>query len=187
MKRTALALAAVLLLLGGTGFASGRQGTFEIIFGRYNLNDDRFAKIYASGGSIQGLALTAALVYNLDFYLEAKVFSQAGQLTFTQEKTKILLLPFSFGVRYGYPLGAFEPFLGVGLDYYVFYETNDIGTAVDYARGSHIMGGVRFNFGQNVPLSLSGRIKYTSVKATRGSFIIDLGGLELSAGLAFVF
>ena len=187
MKKTALALAAMLALLGGRGIASGRQGTVEILYGRYTVNDARLAKIYASSGSIEGLALTAALFFNLDFYLEAKVFSQAGQLTYTKEKTKFVLFPFSFGIRWGAPLGVFEPFVGAGLDYYVYYESNAIGTAVDYARGAHLMGGVRLNFGKDVPLSLSGRVKYTSLKATRGAFTVDLGGVEFSGGLAFVF
>ncbi len=187
MKKTALALAAMLALLGVRGFAANRQGTFEILYGRFSINDARFAKIYASSGSVQGLALTAALFFNLDFYLEAKVFSQAGQLTYTKDKTKFFLLPFSFGIRWGVPLGILEPFVGAGLDYYVYYESNVIGTAVDYAMGAHLMGGLRLNFGKDIPLSLSGRVKYTSLKATRGAFTVDLGGLEISGGLAFVF
>jgi len=117
MKKTALALAAMLALLAGRGLASGRQGTFEILYGSYTVNDARFAKIYPSSGGIEGLALTAALFFNLDFYLEAKVFSQAGQLTYTKENTKFVLLPFSFGIRWGVPLGILEPFAGAGLDY----------------------------------------------------------------------
>ncbi|MGD0782575.1 MAG: hypothetical protein ABSA30_06920 [Candidatus Aminicenantales bacterium] len=187
MKKTALALAAMMVLLGGRGLASDRQGTFEIIYGRYTVNDARFAKIYASSGSIEGLALTAALFFHLDFYLEAKVFSQAGQLTYTKEQTKFVLVPFSFGIRWGVPLGILEPFIGAGLDYYVYYESNVIGTAVDYAQGEHVMGGLRLNFGKDIPLSLSGRVKYTSLKATRGGFTVDLGGVEISGGLAFVF
>ena len=187
MKKAALALALMLALLGGRGFASGRQGTFEILFGRSSIKDARFANIYGSSGNFGGLALTAALFFNLDFYLEAKISSQAGQLTYTKEKTKFVLLPFSFGIRWGAPLGILEPFIGAGLDYYVYYENNVIGTAVDYARGAHIMGGLRLNFGKDVPLSLSGRVKYTAIKATRGDFTVDLGGVEISAGLALVF
>ena len=187
MKKTALALAAILLLLGARGFAAGRQGTFEILYGRYTVNDARFALIYSKNGPIEGLALTARLFYNIDFYLEAKVFSQSGQLTYSRASTKIVLVPFSFGLRYGIPLGIFEPFFGAGLDYYVYYEKNPIGTAVDYARGSHVLGGLRLNFGEDIPISLSGRIKYTSIKATRGDITVDLGGVEWSGGLAFVF
>jgi hypothetical protein len=187
MKKTAPALALMLALLSGLGFASNRQGTIELLFGSNSINDARFSKIYTSGGSIGGLALSAALFYNLDFYLEAKVSSQAGQLTYTKEKTKFVLLPFSFGIRWGAPLGVLEPFIGVGLDYYVYYEDNVIGTAVDYARGGHVMGGLRLNFGKDVPVSLSGRIKFTSIKATRGAVTVDLGGVELSGSLGFVF
>jgi hypothetical protein len=187
MKKTAPALALLLVLLAGPGSASNRQGTLELLYGSSSINDVRFAKIYAGSGSVAGLALTAALFFNLDFYLEAKVSSHAGQLTYSKESTKFVLLPFSFGLRWGAPLGVFEPFLGAGLDYYIYYENNVIGTAVDYARGAHVMGGLRINFGKDVPLSLSGRIKYTSIKAARGAFTVDLGGVELSGGLAFVF
>jgi hypothetical protein len=139
MKKTAPALALLLVLLAGRALASDRQGTFELIFGRASINDARFAKIYSSGGTLGGLTLTAALIFNLDFYLEAKVLSQAGQLSFSKEKTKFVLLPFSFGLRWGAPLGLLEPFIGAGLDYFVYYENNIIGTAVDYARGAHLI------------------------------------------------
>jgi hypothetical protein len=187
MKKTALALAAMLALTAGMGFASSRQGTLEILYGRTSVNDSRFAAIYSKSGSIGGLALSAALFFNLDFYLEAKVSTQTGRLSYTQASTRIVLLPFSFGIRYGAPLGFFEPFIGAGLDYYVYYENNTIGTAVDYARGAHVLGGLRINFGKDIPISLSARIKYTSIKATRGSVTVDLGGPEITAGLAFVF
>jgi hypothetical protein len=187
MKKTSLALAALLLLLGIRGFAADRQGAFEILYGRYTVNDSRFAAIYGKTSPIAGLSLSAALFFNIDFYLEAKVLSKSGQLTYTGASTKIVLVPFSFGLRYGLPLGILEPFVGAGLDYYVYYENNAIGTAVDYARGSHVLGGLRFNFGKDFPISLSGRIKYTSIKATRGDITVDLGGIELAAGLAFVF
>ncbi len=187
MKKTALALAVMTALLAGRGFASDRQGTIEIIYGRFTVNDPRFTQIYSSSGNIAGLGLSAALFFNLDFYLEAKVLSQAGQLTYTKEQTKFVLVPFSFGIRWGIPLGLLEPFIGAGLDYDVYYESNVIGTAVDYAWGSHVLGGLRLNFGKSVPLSVSGRVKYTSLKATRGTVTVDLGGVEISGGLAFVF
>ncbi len=187
MKKTAAVLALLLILSAGRAFAADRQGTLELIFGRTSINDARFAKIYSSGGTLGGLALTAALFFNLDFYLEAKVFSRAGQLSFSKESTKFVLLPFSFGLRWGAPLGLLEPFIGAGLDYYVYYENNVIGTAVDYARGSHLLGGLRLNLGKDVPLTLSGRLKYSFVKATRGDFTVDLGGLEVSGSLGFAF
>jgi len=81
MKKTALALAAILALTAGTGFASGRQGTLEILYGRYTVNDARFAAIYSKSGSIGGLALSAALFFNLDFYLETKVLPHRARRT----------------------------------------------------------------------------------------------------------
>jgi outer membrane protein W len=187
MKRTAAAAAAVVALLSAAGYAADRQGSFQLLYGQYSVNDARFEKIYAKRGPVAGVALTASLFLNLEFYLEAKFLSHTGKLTYTQEKTSFYLIPFSFGLRYVAPLGIIEPFVGAGLDYFVYYETNTIGTAVDYTRGEHAMAGIRLNFGKGVPISLSGRVKYTLAKATRNERTIDLGGLELAGGVAFVW
>lgn len=187
MKRSAAVLAVFLALLPLRGLAAERQGSLEFLFGTNSVNDARFAQIYAKNGTIMGLALTASLFYHLEFYLEAKFFSRTGKLSFTQETTSFALIPFSFGVRYAAPLGIFEPFIGAGLDYFVYYEDNVIGTAVDYTRGGHALAGVRINFGRNAPIGVVGRLKYTLAKATRGDRTIDLGGLELSGGLSVAF
>jgi hypothetical protein len=170
-----------------SGAAAKRQGTFEIVAGRFSVNDPLFTEVYAEGGGIQGVVLTAALFLNIDFYLEAKVFTKKGQLTFTQDPTTFVLLPFSVGFRWRAPLGLIEPFVGAGLDYDVYYEKNDIGTALDYAKGTHILGGISLRPGKNAPIALTGRLRYAMVKAEHAGVTIDLGGLEMSASLAFIF
>lgn len=201
-KRRAQAAAAALALLGsllGTASAfaaapaaqeggdSRRQGTFEVFYGRFSINDPLFKEVYSEGGGIQGVALTAALFLNIDFYLEAKLFHKKGRLTFTEEATDFVLLPFSVGFRWRAPLGLVEPFLGAGLDYDVYYEKNAIGTALDYAKGAHILGGVSLRPGRRVPVALTARLRYSMVKAEHAGATIDLGGLEMGASLAFLF
>ena len=196
IKRTAAATA-ILVLLGSLWLlvpaplaaqsASKRQGSFEVVVGRFDIKDPLFKEVYAEGGGIQGVALTAALFLNIDFYLEAKVFTKKGRLTFTQDPTTFVLLPFSVGFRWRAPLGLIEPFVGAGLDYDVYYEKNDIGTALDYAKGSHILAGVSLRPGRNAPVALTGRLRYAMVKAEHAGVTIDLGGLEMGASLAFIF
>jgi hypothetical protein len=166
---------------------SRRQGSFEIFYGRFSVKDPLFTEIYAEGGSIQGLAITAALFLNIDFYLEAKAFYKKGQLTFTKESTNFLLLPISVGFRWRAPLGLIEPFIGAGLDYDVYYEKNAIGTALDYAKGTHVLAGVSLRPGKNAPIALMGRLRYSMVKAEHAGVTIDLGGLEAGASLALIF
>jgi hypothetical protein len=170
---------------GGT--ASKRQGSFEIVYGSFSVKDPLFTEVYSEGGSIQGLGITAALFLNIDFYLEAKAFYKKGQLTFTKESTSFLLLPISVGFRWRAPLGLIEPFIGAGLDYDVYYEKNDIGTALDYAKGTHVLAGVSLRPGKNAPIALIGRIRYSMVKAEHAGVTIDLGGLEAGASLALIF
>lgn len=192
-KRKAAAIAA-LALLGSLSplaaplrAADSRQGTFEVLYGRLSINDPAFQQVYAKGGRLAGIGLTAALFLNIDFYLEAKVFSKKGRLTFSREATRFVLLPFSVGFRWRAPLGLIEPFVGAGLDYDVFYENNPIGTALDYAKGTHILAGVALKPGRRSPLALSGRIRYSMVKAEHAGISVDLGGLEAGASLAFLF
>lgn len=186
MTKRALVLAAVLALCG-TARAAERQGSFEILLGQYRINDPLFETIYQKSGPIRGLAITAALFFHIDFYLEAKVFTRKGRLSFSEEATDFFLIPFSVGFRYRAPLGLIEPFIGAGLDYDVFYEKNPIGTVVDYARGTHFLAGVSLRPGLNAPIAVTGRLKYTMVKAVHGGRTIDLGGFEAGAGLSLLF
>jgi len=44
----------------------------EILYGRYTVNDARFAAIYFQERFHRRSGLSAALFFNLDFYLETK-------------------------------------------------------------------------------------------------------------------
>jgi len=186
-------IAAVLLaLVFGLGTARAendgeRQGTIEFSYGRYNMTDPMFETVYQSGAAIGGLGLTARLISHVDFYLDAKVMSKEGQLSYSKEKTTLVLVPISVGIRGSYPVAFIEPFAGAGFDTYLFYENNAIGTTVSHATGWHVGGGFYIRFGKNIPILPFVRIKYAMVKSTIQSTTVDLGGLEYGAGLAIAF
>ncbi|MHB8054582.1 MAG: hypothetical protein ACYDH3_04985 [Candidatus Aminicenantales bacterium] len=169
----------------GTG--DERQGTIEFSYGRYNMADPLFKTVYQPGGAIQDLGLTAHLISYLDFYLDVKLMSKKGELSYSKEKTTLALLPISMGVRGSYPVAFVEPFAGLGLDTYIFYENNAIGTTVNHATGWHVQGGFYIRFGKSIPLLPFAKIKYTMVKSTINGLTVDLGGLEYGAGLAIAF
>jgi hypothetical protein len=164
-----------------------RQGTVEFLVGSYNMNEPRFDAVYSKGGLMAGLGLSAAIVSNFNVYLEAKYYSREGKLTFSQEATKLRLIPISLGVRYIYPLGILNPYLGVGADLYFYYEDNPIGTVLNHTSGYHFAGGTYLRFSKSVPLMLNLKIKYTMAKATEGDVQVQLGGLEYAAALVFKF
>lgn len=186
------ALAIILAVAFGAGPAVAEtappwQGTVEFSLGRYNIAEPLFDTIYQPGGSIKGLGLSANLIPHLDFYLDVKMMSKNGLLSHTQEKTSFVLLPISLGLRGSYPLAFVKPFAGLGIDYFIYFENNPIGTVVNYAKGWHVAGGIYLEFGKNIPILPFAKIKYTMVKASAGERTIDLGGWEYGAGLAIAF
>jgi hypothetical protein len=164
-----------------------RQGTLEFFVGSYKMNEPRFDAVYAKGGLMPGLGLSAAIVSNFNFYLEVKYYNRKGTLTFSKEKTNFYLLPVSVGLRYIYPLGIVNPYVGAGADFYFYYEDNPIGTVLNYTNGYHFIGGTYIRFVKSLPLMLNLKLKYTSARATENNVKIQLGGLEYAAAVVFAF
>ncbi len=164
-----------------------RQGSVEFSMGSYNMNEPRFDAVYPGGGRILGVSISSALVSNVNFYLEIKAYQRKGALTFTKEKTEFILVPISLGMRYIFPFGLINPYAGAGLDFYFYYENNPIGTVLNYANGYHFLGGVYFQLHKKIPLLINLKVKHTSARAKENDVKIQLGGVEYSASLAFVF
>jgi hypothetical protein len=186
--------AALLLILGSVaGLAApawatvGRQGTVEFFLGGYNISEPRFKEIYPTGGTVPAVSLTSTLFWNIDLCLEVKELNRTGKLTFTGEKTTLILVPLSLGLRYVQPLWLFQPYIGAGFDIYLFYENNPIETVFNYVRGSHFEGGTYIQFHKSVPVLVNFKLKYTTANFTRNDITVKLGGLEYSAGLALAF
>lgn len=196
-SKKGLLLALSLLALNASSFALSlsfkfkekpiHQGSLEFFYGSYDMNEPRFDNVYSAGGGMSGLALSSAIVSNVNFYLEVKYYVRRGELTFTKEKTEFTLVPISLGVRYIVPLGLFNPYIGGGGDFYLYYEDNPIGTVLNYTNGYHLTWGIYFHFFKKVPLLLNVKFKYTTAKATAESAKLQLGGFEYAAGLAFTF
>ena len=182
-----LTLGLGLSLVGPASATVGRQGTIEFFLGRYNISEPRFKDIYPTGGTMPGLVLTSTIIWNVDLYLEVKEMNKVGKLTFSGDKTTLILVPLSLGLRYVQPLGFVQPYVGAGLDTYLFYETNPIGTVFNYVHGTHVLGGIYIQFHESVPVLLNFRLKYTSANVTINDVEIKLGGLEYSAGLVLAF
>lgn len=164
-----------------------QQGSVEITLGSYIMNEPRFEAAYPSGGPIGGLTLSSALASNINVYLDIKYYSRRGALTFSREKTVFTMVPIDVGIRYIYPLGFIHPYLGGGLDFYLYYEDNPIGTVLNSTNGYHVSAGAYLRFSRSFPMMVNFRLKYTSAKTQQDSIETQLGGFEYGLGLAFVF
>ncbi len=181
-------LAVVLTASAGLSMPkTARQGTLEFFAGRYDIREPLFKTVYREAGSIQGLILSSSLILNFDFYLEFKALYRKGELTYTKEKTTLVLAPVSLGLRYTLPLGFLQPYAGGGIDYFVFFETNPIGSYFNYVRGYHGLGGVYLRFAKGFPVLLNLRAKFTKATFTVNDRNIELGGPEFGASLVLAF
>lgn len=190
IRRAGFSLAAVLALspfVFSFGDRAIPQGSVEFTLGSYNMNEPRFESAYPQGGPIAGLTLSSAVVSNVNIYLDIKYYSRQGTLTYSQEKTEFYMVPIDLGVRYILPLGFFHPYLGAGLDFYLYYEDNPIGTVLNYTNGYHVTGGAYLRFAKSVPVMINARLKQTWAKAEQDAGQIQLGGLEYCLGLVFTF
>jgi hypothetical protein len=189
-RRTAAAVA-LILATSLSMFAaenSRKQGTFEFFLGPYNVTDPLFKEVYPQGSNtIRGILLSSSIAAGIDFYAQIKAFSKTGALTYTQEVTNFLMIPLSLGLRYELPTNYVIPYLGGGADFYFYYESNPIGTTLNVATGTHVLGGIYIEFGKSFPLRLNGMLKYTWVNATESGQTIRLGGFEYGGGIAIVF
>jgi len=170
-----------------SSLASDKQGTFELIIGNYSMSEPRFKAVYQKGGLIEGFSLSIFIIRDLDFYFEMRGFYKSGELTYTKEKTHFLLIPVSLGIQYNRSLGLFCPYLGLGIDYYFYAETNPIRTIINYTRGIHFQGGSYFKISEKSPVWLDLKLKYTSAKTEENNLEIQLGGFEFGLGLVLVF
>jgi opacity protein-like surface antigen len=190
-KRKGFVLLLAIFILNALTFSQTekpiRQGSVEFFVGSYSMNEPRFDAVYAKGGLMVGLGLSAAIVSNFNIYLEAKYYNRTGKTTFSQEETKFTLIPISLGGRYIFPLGLFNPYVGAGADFYFYHEKNPIGDVLNHTAGVHFMGGTYIRFLKTLPLMLSLKLKYTTAKATEKDVQVQLGGFEYGVGLVFAF
>lgn len=177
----------VMIMTPGATLAAERQGTVELFLGRYEMQEPLFKTVYQPGGNLQGLILSSMLFFNIDFYLELKALYKTGQLTYSKEKTTLLLVPVSLGLRYGLPLGFLQPYAGGGLDFYLFSESNPIGTLFNYVQGYHFLAGLYLRFDKSFPILLNFRVKTTKALAEVNNRKVELGGLEYGGGLVIAF
>ena len=192
VKRASIQFLILLSLLSvvhvSSGFAtSNKKGTFELILGRYDLSESRFKSVYQGVNIIAGIGLSVSVLKNIDLLLEAKGVHQSGELTYSKKKTQLFLFPVSLDVRYLLPIGPITPYIGGGIDFHFYFETNSIGNIADYTSGYNFLGGTYFHFDQNFHILLNLKIKYSKAFKMVENIKIELGGIEYAVGLAFVF
>jgi multidrug efflux pump subunit AcrA (membrane-fusion protein) len=180
-----------------------------LTFERFIINDKNMREFYSNWFQhIPGLEVSYQALDKIDVWFAGKYFSLKQTTEFFGDQVKFTLLPFSLGLRYR-PVksGAFEPFVGAGINVYSYAEkitgTSGLENTSGLAFGFHFQGGTYIYFGDsflrgifsNHNRSLLGEIfvKYNIVNKTMAELLPDgtdklnLSGLEMGIGLVVKF
>lgn len=178
MKRI-IVLALMMGLVSVAAWAS-----IELRGGYLSPSDADFKSIYG-GGWMFGAEITVGFGAGLDAWLSGDYFAKTGSLTFTKEETKLTLIPIGVGLRYKFLKGWVKPYLGAGARYYLYKESNIIGTV--NKGGIGFLGKLGVNLEFTPSLMFDVFAGYSVCKMKPADFEIGVGGLEFGAGLGYVF
>ncbi|MFC2165946.1 hypothetical protein ACFLT2_13240 [Acidobacteriota bacterium] len=163
-----------------------KKRNFHIKIGAYYFSPSgkSIKSVYGGGFALRS-EMAIKLWKNFGIWIGGSFFSKDGYLTFTKEVTKLTILPIGGGVKYWKSFGAINLYVGMGLNYYQFKETNPIGDVSNGGLGyigmiggsAKIIGGLLFEIFSN----------YSYCNMIPADFEINVGGIETGIGLAFEF
>ena len=169
-------------------FLSGTICAGEITIGLrgnyFSPSEKAFQDIYGGGMRFEG-ELTFSIWKNLQLWIGGNYFSQNGELTFTKEETSLQIIPIGGGIKYRYLAGKIGIYGGVGLNYYLYKESNILGEVREGGLGFVGKIGVTVTVIKGLFLDLFG--EYSYCKMTPDDFTINIGGMAAGIGLGYKF
>jgi hypothetical protein len=115
---------AFVILLSGSAGATNVMVELKAYY--FNPSDQAFRDIYG-GGVMYGGEVSIGVWKGLEVWLGGSYFSRGGELTFTKERTKLEIYPLGGGLKYRLSEGVLSFYVGAGLNYYNYKESNPIG------------------------------------------------------------
>ena len=174
----------IALVIAGFAVAPAGASTFAVKAAYFMPGEQAFKDIYGAG-LIYGGEIGFRIAGSVGLWVDGMFYSGKGKLTYTQEETKLTLMPIGAGLRIDLTKGAAIIYAGGGARYYTYKETNVIGTARKSGLGFVGLAGLEVRVVKGILLGLRGA--YSSCSLTPADFTINVGGLELGGGLIFEF
>jgi membrane fusion protein (multidrug efflux system) len=180
-----------------------------LLLGRFPINDENYRLVYPNWfRNIPGIEFAVQVMPKTDVYASAKLYVDNEQTSYFGYPIKFQIIPLSLGLRYRILKWKFmEPFVGAGLNLYLYSETisgeTDLPSTSDSAMGFYFQAGSYFDinpgflkkFSQKKNIFFLGEffVKYNIIKKTLaealpdGTDTFDLGGIEMGIGLGVRF
>ena len=152
--------------------------------GYFSVRDNAIKEVYTSGDVTYGARLGVRVWNGLHIWLSGGQFRKVSETTLLAlgDTTTLVLNPFSLSLRYVFPLGAVNPYIGGGYTYIYFKETSDIGNVSGDGRGYSMDTGIEFILSRRFHLDLG--VSYSEAKVNPTGRDVQIGGLQ--AGISFL-
>ncbi len=144
--------------------------------------DDSVKNIYGSG-MMYGGELDIGIGKDFHLWLEGSFFSKRGKLTFSEEETKLEIIPVGIGIKY--MIVDWNLYLGIGLNYNIYREDNPIGNIRKGKVGyiGRLGGWIKIAGG----LIMDFFTDYSYCKTQPADYEVNIGGLRVGIGLGYRF
>lgn len=164
-----------------------KENTLSMFVGRFGFflaSDSAFKPIYGNGVVFGGeLRLGGRRITG---WLEGNYRARTGKFSFTGEETKVKVMAIEGGALYRIMSGNIMPYVGAGIGYYMYTESNaPIGEAKKSNIGFCVLGGASIKIIKR--LALDCRIKYSTCSMQPAEYKINIGGLTLGLGIGLGF
>lgn len=181
MKKLIIIIVTVIFL---SGLANATDIIIELKTHYLHPSEEKFRDIYG-GGLVYGGEVSIGIWRGLEVWFGGSYFSKTGELTFTKEETKLKIYPLGGGLKYRLSKGIIVFYVGAGLNYYQFKESNPIGDANKGGLGyiGKIGSYVKVTGGFLIDLY----INYSYCKMKPADYKINIGGIEPGVGIGFSF
>jgi len=150
----------------------------------FSPSEKSFKEMYGEGVTFGG-EVNIRLWRFIDLWLVGNYYSKKGELPFTKESTRMILVPIGIGLKLMIQRNVINPYVGLGPVFYIYNEKNPIGTA--NGTGIGIMGdiGCYFKIAGGFLVDASVNYSYCEVKPQK--IKADVGGIQAGIGLGFEF
>jgi len=177
-----IGIIAITIFLSGLANAAGFMVELKAQY--FTPSEKAFKDVYGSQMTFGG-EIGIHLGKGISIWAGGDYFSRKGKLSFTEEETKMQIIPLYVGIKYRFSAGKINPYLGLGIGYFQYKESNPIGKIEEGDMGYIGEVGCLFKIKGGLFFDIKGSYSYCKVKPAE--IKAALGGLKAGIGLGFEF
>ena len=167
-----------------SGIANATDIKVEVKAHYLQPSEEAFREIYGEG-MMYGGEVSVGIWKSLEVWFGGSYFSKTGELTFTKEETKVEIYPLGGGIKYRLSKGVLSFYVGAGLNYYQYKESNPLGDVSKGGLGYIGKIGSYVNITGGFLIDLY--VNYSYCKIKPADFEINIGGIEAGVGMGYRF